>query len=479
MTSKPEYLLTNKPDTYNNPAIVSSQLTISYRQLFNAVELCAERLIKLGIHVDERVGIVSPNSIEYIIALISLWSIKAVACPFNVRLPELTLKHQMQLINCQYLLTSEETNTLSQIKQTRLSSIVTDEDFKTHHTPKTESEYGLNISIEQKATILFTSGSESNPKAVLHSIGNHIYSAKGSNALIPVFPCDHWLLSLPLYHVSGLSILFRVLREGGIIVVPGPRENITHVLEHNAITHISLVPTQLARLCADEKIKFKLQNFKAILIGGSIIPNTLLQNSLKNKLPVYTTYGLTEMASQVATAQYPMPVQPLNYCDVKISNDGEILVKGETLFQGYIEGDTIHLPLTKDGWFATGDLGSLQEKEGLIVTGRKDNMFISGGENIQPEEIEQFLRQLESIEQAVVVPVQNDEFGFRPVAFIKQVGESSLKTEKLCRFLENHLPKFKIPDHFYAWPDDADSSSLKINRPYFTQLALKNNISVK
>ncbi len=192
-------------------------------------------------------------------------------------------------------------------------------------------------------------------------------------------------------------------------------------------------------------------------------------------LPIHTSYGLTEMASQV-TATPPgasreelrTSGRPLPHREISISEEGEVLVRGETLFTGYVKGDIIDRPLDVDGWFHTGDLGGLDADGFLRVRGRKDNLFISGGENIQPEEIEAALCRLDGIEDAVVVPVPDMEFGFRPVAFVRTTG-GSVETEDLARALEPTLPRFKIPVAFYGWPEGV--GGMKLDRASFRESA--------
>ena len=162
------------------------------------------------------------------------------------------------------------------------------------------------------------------------------------------------------------------------------------------------------------------------------------------------------MASQVTTTppgaspeELHTSGQVLRGREVSISGEGEILVRGETLFAGYVEGGKLDLPLDTDGWFHTGDLGELDENGSLHVLGRRDNLFISGGENIQPEEIEEVLCRLDSIDEAVVVPVPDPEFGHRPVAFVRTAGNGP---GDLAPKLREFLPGFKIPTAFHPWP---------------------------
>ena len=193
-------------------------------------------------------------------------------------------------------------------------------------------------------------------------------------------------------------------------------------------------------------------------MGGGPVPSSLVDEALVCGLPLHTSYGLTEMASQVTTTPPGASLRELRTSgralpgrEVSLSERGEILVRGETLFAGYVEGEESDRPLDEEGWFHTRDLGELDESGYLRVGGRLDNLFISGGENVQPEEIEEALCRLNGVDEAVVVPVPDEEFGASPVAFVRVNG----RTEGLARELEPVLPRFKIPVSFHPWPEEA------------------------
>ena len=154
--------------------------------------------------------------------------------------------------------------------------------------------------------------------------------------------------------------------------------------------------------------------------------------------------------------------------------DGEIQVRGKTRFLGYLNQEGIDTPFDNEGWFATGDLGRFDDAGNLHVSGRKDNMFTSGGENIQPEEIEERLCAVDGVVQAVVVPVHNAEFGMRPAAFVRQEGTAHSDVH-LAAVLSEYLPDYKIPFAFFPWPIDPDDDSMKVRRGLFEQLAREEN----
>ncbi len=334
-------------------------------------------------------------------------------------------------------------------------------------SPTLSSEEPPQLELEQNATLILTSGSTGSFKTALHSLGNHYYSAKGSHRNIPVEENDRWLLNLPLFHVSGLAIIFRVFMSGAALLLHfDPQE----------VTHLSLVSTQLYRLLAQEN----LDSFhpKAILLGGSAISEQSIKKSLARGWPVCMSYGLTEMSSQVTATSPKEPLfhgssgKTLKFRELKIHENQEIYVRGLTLFKGYWNGTQAQTCLNSDCWFATGDLGELNSQGELTVLGRKDNLFISGGENILPETVEKALCQLDFVQRAFVVPIQNAEFGFRPVAFI-QTENNELRADFIRSQLKERLPNYMVPDQYFAWDWIEEPNRLKPNRKTGSEIAQK------
>jgi O-succinylbenzoic acid--CoA ligase len=184
------------------------------------------------------------------------------------------------------------------------------------------------------------------------------------------------------------------------------------------------------------------------------IPAPLVNRLTALGLEPKVSYGLSEMGSQVCTGQ-PCAAgvvgRPLPGREVCI-RQGEICVRGETLFAGYFREGELVRPLDEEGWFHTRDKGRLTPGGDLVVEGRLDNLFISGGENIQPETIEQRLVDHPAVAQALVVPVPSDEWGHRPAAFIDWHDEPAPPAE-LAAWIRLSLPGFMVPDQWHPWPD--------------------------
>lgn len=265
--------------------------------------------------------------------------------------------------------------------------------------------------------------------------------------------------------------MFRCFFQGACVVIS--EESIDIALPKYAISHLSLVSTQLRRLL---QAKSDVKTLKTIILGGGPIPVSLWKQASQVFSGLYPSYGLTETSSLVtmdlapSITSYRLSLgKPLSYRDYKIK-EGEILIKGEVLFQGYYDKVCgIRSALDQDGYFPTKDLGTLIEEK-LYFLGRKDNMFISGGENIQPEEIENELYKIPGIFTAFVVPIPDEEFGQRPLAFIDhQHGDFS--EEDLIARLRERLPGYKIPVQFLPIPDNLKTLGIKIPRSSLSQLA--------
>ncbi|RMI27497.1 MAG: o-succinylbenzoate--CoA ligase [Calditrichaeota bacterium] len=457
----------------SHPFLITPQATIAYGELIPRIHTLSRYLEQAGISPKAPVALWGNNSPLYLITLLALWKIGAVAAPLSTRFPEARLPRLLGHIGSRQCLVLPGVPLDSPFPGIQTLPLPPD----LFPSPPSTSLPEIDIPLSHDATIIFTSGSTGMPKAALHTLANHYYSALGSNRNIPFGPGDRWLLALPLYHVGGLAILFRALVGGGAVALPEPEMPLHEAIERLKVTHLSLVATQLYRLLAEERGRQALSRLKALLVGGSAIPPALIREAIAAGVPLHTTYGCTEMASQVTTTPPGAPPEALMtsgkvlpYRELKLAPDGEILVRGQTRFRGYIEKGKLVQPFDEEGWYATGDIGRLDARGYLTVPGRKDHMFISGGENIHPEEIERALAEIPGVEQAVVVAVEHPEFGHRPVAFIRMAAGKPLSPTDLRTTLTRQLPRFKIPDRFFPWPEH-HPPGIKPDREFLRKLA--------
>jgi len=471
---KIRWLLEDARERYGTrPAVITPEETISFAELDRRVGAAARELEARGYREGDRIGLLMPNSAEYLVWLLGVIRLGGIGCPMNNRLPLRTIPGLLRRIGCRTLIAEE--SKLACGAEVELAVIPNRVPGGARHLAPMMP--GVAVSLEVPATVLFTSGSAGPPKAVVHSLGNHYYSALGANSNLPLGVDDRWLLDLPLYHVGGLGIVFRCVLAGAAVVIPAREEAAAAALERYEITHLSVVVTQLYRLL--QRSASLPVSLRCVVLGGSPIPLKLLERAHARRLPVFASYGSTEMASQVTTTSFASTAAQrltsgklLPHRELQIAQDGEILVRGKTLFLGYAEGREIRRPVTGEGWFQTGDFGRMDDDGYLIVHGRRDNRFFSGGETIYPEEIERVLCEFEGIDQAVVVPVPDEEFGERCVAFLR-ADRGYPTRDALVAWLQEILPRFKIHDAFYEWPKESDPARLKVDRAHFRRLALE------
>lgn len=306
------------------------------------------------------------------------------------------------------------------------------------------------------ASVVFTSGSTGEPKAVAHTAAQHLASAKGLLSRFEFNQSDLWLLSLPMFHVSGLAIVWRWLLVGGCLKIGEGKDLYKDI---SGVTHASLVVTQLQRILAQSDTV----SLKRVLLGGSHIPVELAEVARERGIDTWLGYGMTEAASTVMAKRVDGQEGVgflLPYRTLKIEAQN-ILIGGETLAAGYFQRGEL-IPISESGWFESKDLGYWRGEE-LVVLGRADNCFISGGENIHCEEIEAVLNQYSHIQSSVVIPVWDKEFGARPYAVINSVD--GLDQTALTQHLRQKLEKFKWPIGYSEMPQTlSQSMAIKIQR---------------
>ena len=437
----------------NRPAFLAQDILIRHGEFDLMVSATALRLRGAGIRQGDRVALYMEDGWAIATLILALIRVGAVACPLNTRLPVQSVKEQLAFIHCRTLISRIRSESRAVLKGVDCHD---PDELVSRELASGQATDPFDIPVDQPVSLIFTSGSSGRPKAVLHSYGNHYYSAYGANLNARLQSGHCWLLSLPLYHVGGLGILFRCLQSGAAVAVMNRQDAMEKALAEFPVSHLSLVPTQLARLLRQPLSDEVLRRLKAVLVGGAPASAGLLESARRKGFPVLPTYGLSEMTSQVtAVAPTAAPEERnsagrvLRHRQMRLASDGEIRVKGQTLFLGYVEGDALRLPVDSEGWFATGDLGTIDGAGNLWVSGRKDRQFVSGGENVAPEEIERALLEVDGIHQAVVEAVPHDEYGQRPVAFLDR--EETVTDEVVRDALRGVLPTYKVPDAFRAW----------------------------
>lgn len=472
-------------------AYIQESTQLTYEQAHNRIAYIQKKCESFGINAATNVAILASNSLEYILLIFALNRINAVVIPLNMRWSPFEWKNALQQARSTVLFSDH--SVMTDIDMPDIMYFSMNEFKDLNHVHIEQTAHTPSIDFHNVSSILFTSGSAGEPKGVVLTNGNHYYNAMASNSNLPLNPQNCWLLSLPLYHVGGMAILYRAALAGAAVAVLSSfdaENQIDAVLQHGC-THISCVPVMLHRFIQMNNRQLFPKSLQHILLGGGPVSPHLIEEIQSLNLPVCTTYGMTETASQISClkpgsyARLHTAGEPLEFSEVMILDkqgepvpvnmEGEIAVRGPIVSPGYVSQNPEEAapPHT---WFRSGDTGFLDADGYLTVLGRMDDMFISGGENIYPAEIEQTALRFQDVMDCRILVVENAEWGKRPVLFVETQQGPEFNTEKLHTFLGQTLPKLKMPDLIFSLQSIPRTSTGKIDRNalynIYSQLAI-------
>ncbi|HAT7686851.1 o-succinylbenzoate--CoA ligase [Enterobacter cloacae] len=429
----------------DKPALRLNDEVLSWQQLCTRIDNLAAGFHQQGVEAGDGVLLLAHNHPQTLLAWLALLQCGARILPVNPQLPHPLLEVLLPQMTLRFALVLDgHYDGLAALSM---------------HAPS--GEYRVAWQPERLASMTLTSGSTGLPKAAVHTCGAHLASAEGVLALMPYGDDDDWLLSLPLFHVSGQGILWRWLQAGARLTVR-EKQPLEQALQ--GCTHASLVPTQLWRLLnTHQRIALK-----AVLLGGAAIPVELTQQARAQGISTFCGYGLTEFASTVCAKEAdgePDVGSALPGREVQVVN-GEVWIKAQSMASGYWRDGAL-LPLTNsEGWLATRDRGELHDGR-LTILGRMDNLFFSGGEGIQPESLERIIATHPHISQVFIVPLNDAEFGQRPVAVVE--CEPGTDITRLPEWVQGKLARFEQPVHWLVLPAELKNGGIKISRQALKQ----------
>ena len=413
------------------------------------------------VEAGDKVAILLPNGLPFVLCLLALMRIRAIAVPLNTRLTARELKWQYEHTTSRLLICQPETAKLAR----DITADVLKWPDALDTTTVTKDAATGESALDTDLAIIHTSGTSGRPKAAVLTWGNFYHSALSSAFRLGVLPHDRWLCTLPLYHVGGLSIILRSLLYGTAVeLLPSASfdvETTNRVLSEKPVTLVSLVPTMLQRLLDAREGAWHPQ-LRLILLGGEAPSPTLLQRCEREGIPLAASYGLSEAASQVATAlptslrEKPGSVgKPLMFTQVRIVDAdakdvaahtaGEILVKGPTVMRAYFNDAAATAAALRDGWLHTGDIGYRDGDGDLFVLQRRSDLIISGGENVYPAEVEPVLRDHPAVAEAIVFGLPDARWGQSVGAVIELADGMAATADDISTFARSRLAGYKVP----------------------------------
>lgn len=323
------------------------------------------------------------------------------------------------------------------------------------------------------ALVIATSGSAGEPKAVMLSHRNLDAAAAAANERLPLGPGDLWLDCLPLFHIGGLTILWRTARAGATALLHEgfAAEAVAAGLSDEPVTHISLVPAMLARLL-DLGVR-PPPTLRVALVGGAALSGSLHARGLAAGWPLHPTWGMSETTAQIATHaptdgpwRSGLAGRPLPGNRVAVAADGRLRVAGPQVMLGYLNPDLRPGLGLDGGWFTTGDLGH-SDADGVTVLGRADDLLISGGHKIHPGEVEDALAACPGIREVAVTALPDPAWGDLVVALV--VGNA--EPAAIDRWSREHLRPAARPRRILRLDSLPRQAAGKIDRQALRRLA--------
>jgi o-succinylbenzoate---CoA ligase len=394
----------------------------SYAELLAAARAGAQELSERGARRGQRVAIALPPGLEFAQALHACLLLGAVAMPVDSRSSAAE----------RALLTGD-------------AALLLDSPLGAFSPSPGDPSAGARIEhdLDATAVVIHTSGTTSSPRPVELTYGNFLWSALGSAVALGLDPQERWLCAMPLAHVGGLSILMRsaIYATTAVVHEGFDTDRVLHALLERQITLVSLVATTLARLL-DAGLTDP-PALRGALTGGGPVPQALVGRARAAGVPVLSTYGLTEACSQVTTTPAAADGEgrarggrPLFCTRVRLARDNEIMVHGPTVPPR---------ELASDGWLHTGDLGALDDDGRLLITGRKADTIVSGGENVAPAEVEAVLEAHPDVLEAAVLGRPDPQWGEAVTAIVLPRPGAVIEVEALRAHCARVLTPYKVP----------------------------------
>jgi len=430
-------------------SIITSDTSISYFNLFDTANQLAFNLSKNGIKKSDYVPLLIADNLSFIETTIALWFLGSVPVPINTKMLDEEIFSIIEDYNFKYLITDKEFFNGSILKSIKIISIaelkLETQSFENFNFPSTKNE----------AVVIFTSGSTGRPRGVVHTFSSLINSIENGNEILDHKENDRWLASLPFYHIGGFQIVCRSLHYGCSIIIPESQQtnHLADAIEMNKPTHLSLVSAQLERLM-HQKVKPN-ESLEVSLIGGGFIDDELVFEAENLGWKPFRVYGSSETASFIsAISPDEIRLKPhsvgktFNHVEINITDESEILIKSNSLLNKYLDNEKETLLRLRNGFYHSGDLGFIDDGGYLFIEARRNDLIVTGGENVNPIEVEKVLTELPFIKEACVFSKQSKTWG-QEVAAAIIISDSTINDKAIKEILKQKLAGYKIPKKFF------------------------------
>ena len=458
-----------KAFTYNGVSTTYDEVAVRTTRL-------AWRLRELGVRHGDRVAYLGPNHPSFAETMFAAHQLGAIFVPLNFRLTPAEVNYQ--LADCgAHVLVHAPTHV---VEHPRAVSLSTYEDWLLGGSDEPLDEH---VDIGEPALILYTSGTTGRPKGAVLSHANLLWNTFNLMIGVDLASDEVALITAPLFHVAALAqTLLPTFVKGGHNVITGGWDVTTCVslIEIHGVTSMFGVSTMFADLASSELWHTaNLSSLRVLLCGGAAVPDAVIRAYQDRGLVFCQGYGLTETAPGASFLEASDSVRRAGsagpcvfFGDLRLSDVGEVEVQGPNVTPGYWNDPVATAAaFTEDGWFRTGDLGRLEDGH-LYVLDRLKDMYISGGENVYPAEVENAITSHPDVAEVAVIGVPDQRWGEVGRAFVRPRDGAVVDAAGLREFLLPRLAKYKIPVHVEVVAELPRTGSGKVLKPALRRVPL-------
>jgi fatty-acyl-CoA synthase len=451
--------------TPERTAIVYGERRVTYRELDERSDARAADLAARGLVRGDRLATRTGNSPEHVEVFFACAKAGLVLLPLNWRLARPELEFQLEDAAPKLLLVEEGQEAVGSVPTQAIEAMPPASEFE----PVAEDGDPL--------LLIYTSGTTGRPKGALLTHANCFWTNVGFDLATGVGGSDVVLQTLPQFHVGGWNVQpLLAWWKGGTVVLERAFDaaRVLQLIDEEGVTTMMGVPATYLFLSQEAGFaSADLSTLRLAVVGGAPMPEALLETWRRRGVAIVQGYGLTEAAPNVlclppedAVRKAGSAGKPYPYVEARLSDEGELQVRGPNVFPGYWrDPEATAAAFTGDGWLRTGDVAEVDDDGCYRILGRLKDMFISGGENVYPAEVEAVLHEHPAVADAAVVGVPDERWGESGVAFV--VGTAT--EEELIGFCRERLARFKVPKAI-RFVDELPRNSLgKVQRAALVQ----------
>ncbi|GIE35599.1 fatty-acyl-CoA synthase [Actinoplanes italicus] len=481
-------------------ALIFEERRTTYAELHERISRLAAALHGAGVRRGDRVAYLGPNHPSFVETMFATWTLGAIFVPLNFRLTQPEIAYQLEHSGAVALIHASPVGAF-----VRTTVALSDFDRFLAAAPEVFDE---SVTHDDVACILYTSGTTGHPKGAMLTHGNLIWNCCNLLVCVDVASDEVTLVSAPLFHVAALNqcLLPTFLKGATSVIMPAwDVDGCFDAIARHRITWMFGVSAMFAGLSQSPRWpSADLTSVRCLMTGGASVPEALIRTYQERGLAFCQGYGMTEtspgatfLEARESRDHLGSAGLPVFFTDVRcvrpdltptdsdpasaaVGEPGEVQVRGPNVTPGYWnDPEATAAAFTGDGWFRSGDLAVVDSAGHYRIVDRTKDMYISGGENVYPAEVEAAIFEHPSVAEAAVVGVPDEKWGEVGRAFVVTVPGAALEPADIPAFLTGRLAKYKIPVYVDILDDLPRTASNKVRKGPLRDLPLPRSGSVR